>query len=114
MKIGVTKVKTHSRVREGKVATLIQRGKELIEIFRAGEHGVFQGEPQPGLSGQQQSRPQRIHEPCSTLAEVQVQVQQFGANFRRKLDRAIKTTVLAVAQRIDFQRGVNREFDSFG
>ena len=62
MKIGVTKIKTHSRVREGKVATLIQRGKELIEIFRAREHGVFQGKLEAGFGRQQQRCAQRSEE----------------------------------------------------
>src|SRR5437667_6626186 len=39
-KIGVAEVQTHPRVRERKVATLVQRSKEAIEVVGDGEHGV--------------------------------------------------------------------------
>src|SRR5437870_11487254 len=43
-KIGVAEVETHPRMRKGKLTALVQRVKKAIEIFRASEHGVFQGE----------------------------------------------------------------------
>src|SRR5439155_7992957 len=92
-KIGVAEVQTHPRVRERKVATLVQRSKEAIEIVRPGEHGVFQGQLEAGFGGQQQGRPQCFNKPLRTLAEVQVQVQQCGADLCGKLDRAVKPAI---------------------
>src|SRR3989442_11763794 len=109
-KIGVAEVKTHPRMRKGQFAALLQLRKEAIEIFRTREHGVFQRKLEAGFGAQQQRPSQRFNESLRTLAKVQVQVQQCGANFGGELDRAVKTAVLGVAQRIEFQRGVHGKF----